>query len=172
MRNLSLGLSLIAMVSSAAIFGFFYAWVCSTMWGLDAAAPDIAISAMQAMNASVRNLPFAISFFGTVPFMFLAAAACVLANARRAGGYFALGGGIYLFGAMVLTMTVNVPMNEALAEVAVGSDQEVNRKIWAVYSADWQFWNITRTGFSGLAVLCAAAGLFQLGKSDAGCQAG
>ena len=51
-------LAALALLHSGAIFGFFYAWICSTMWGLDAADPNVAISAMQAMNASVRNLVF------------------------------------------------------------------------------------------------------------------
>ncbi|GAB5461946.1 hypothetical protein [Hoeflea alexandrii] len=49
---------LLSLLLTAAIFGFFYAWVCSTMWGLDAADPSVAIQAMQAMNASVRNAVF------------------------------------------------------------------------------------------------------------------
>ena len=49
----------LALGLSAAIFGFFYAWVCSTMWGLDQTDPVVAITAMQAMNASVRNAVFA-----------------------------------------------------------------------------------------------------------------
>jgi uncharacterized membrane protein len=44
---------------------FFSAWVRSTMWGLHAAPPAIAIQAMQAMNASARNAVFAPAFFGT-----------------------------------------------------------------------------------------------------------
>ncbi|MEP5029486.1 MAG: hypothetical protein ABJR02_02340, partial [Marinomonas sp.] len=59
------GLIMLSLTLNAAIFGFFYAWVCSTMWGLDAADPRVAISAMQAMNASVRNAVFAPAFFGT-----------------------------------------------------------------------------------------------------------
>ena len=50
---------LLSVVFSGAIFGFFYAWVCSTMWGLDATDPRVAIQAMQAMNGSVRNAVFA-----------------------------------------------------------------------------------------------------------------
>ncbi|WP_312895093.1 MULTISPECIES: hypothetical protein [Rhizobium] len=37
MRSTVLGLSVTSVVFSGAIFGFFYAWVCSTMWGLDRA---------------------------------------------------------------------------------------------------------------------------------------
>lgn len=55
----------LSLLMCAAIFGFFYAWVCSTMWGLDTADPRIAIAAMQAMNGSVRNAVFAPAFFGT-----------------------------------------------------------------------------------------------------------
>lgn len=59
-----------SLLLSGAIFGFFYAWICSTMWGLDATDPRVAIAAMQAMNASVRNMVFAPAFFAT-PFVLL-----------------------------------------------------------------------------------------------------
>lgn len=61
------------LLSAAAIFGFFYAWVCSTMWGLDQVSSRVAIEAMQAMNASVRNAVFAPAFFGTGPILPLTA---------------------------------------------------------------------------------------------------
>ncbi len=32
-------LAILALLFSGAIFGFFYAWVCSIMWGLDAPIP-------------------------------------------------------------------------------------------------------------------------------------
>jgi uncharacterized membrane protein len=70
----------LSLLSTGAIFGFFYAWICSTMWGLDAADPSVAIAAMQAMNASVGNVVFAPVFFGT-PVVLLVAAVL----ARQAG---------------------------------------------------------------------------------------
>lgn len=72
-------LAILSLILSAAIFGFFYAWTVSTMWGLDQADPKVAIAAMQAMNANVRNAAFAPAFFGTAP-MFLITA---LAAPRR-----------------------------------------------------------------------------------------
>jgi uncharacterized membrane protein len=63
----------LGLILNGAIFGFFYAWVCSTMWGLDMADPSVAIAAMQVMNASVRNAVFAPAFFGT-PVVLLATA--------------------------------------------------------------------------------------------------
>lgn len=39
MARLFLPMSMLTLLSIGAIFGFFYAWVCSTMWGLDATDP-------------------------------------------------------------------------------------------------------------------------------------
>ena len=50
MAGLLVVMSMLALVSIGGIFGFFYAWVCSTMWGLDASDPRVAMQAMQAMN--------------------------------------------------------------------------------------------------------------------------
>ncbi len=77
-------LALVSLIFTGAIFGFFYAWVCSTMWGLDAADPRVAIAAMQAMNASVRNAVFAPAFFGT-PVVLAAAAWAASRAASRLG---------------------------------------------------------------------------------------
>ena len=77
-------LPLASLLLAAAIFGFFYAWVCSTMWGLDAAAPEIAIKAMQAMNASVRNAVFFPAFFLTPIVLALTAAALARAHQLEA----------------------------------------------------------------------------------------
>lgn len=139
------------------IFGFFYAWVCSTMWGLDRLPANIAITAMQAMNASVRNWVFAPAFFGTGPAMLIAALLIWREGLRRAAAAFALGGTIYILGGTVLTLTINVPMNEALALIDPAAPKAAD--IWARYSQDWQFWNQMRTVFSGIALLLAAIGL-------------
>lgn len=155
-------LALAALVFGGAIFGFFYAWVCSTMWGLDAADPRVAIAAMQAMNASVRNIVFAPAFFGT-PFVMAAAGAAALAAGRgRSGIWFFAGAATYLFLGMLLTMTINVPMNEALAATAVPQDIEAARAVWLDYSARWQVWNQVRTVASGIALAFAGLGALAL----------
>lgn len=162
MRAIALPLSFLSLLLSGAIFGFFYAWVCSTMWGLDTLEPDVAIKAMQAMNASVRNAVFAPSFFGTPLVMGLAAAACFAANVRRAATAFGLGAAICFFGGVILTMLVHVPMNEALAQVDPTTPDAAD--IWEAYSADWQVWNQTRAVFTGIGLLCAGWGLFALNR--------
>lgn len=154
----------LSLLLSGAIFGFFYAWICSTMWGLDALDPQTAIAAMQAMNASVRNAVFAPAFFGTGPALLVTAVLCFVASRRAAGRAFALGGVVYLLGGMSLTIVVNVPMNEALALVVIPDDTDAARAIWAEYSQRWQVWNTARTCLSGVALLAAGWGIWELGK--------
>lgn len=159
MRNSTRMMIVLSLLLNAAIFGFFYAWVCSTMWGLDAADPRVAIEAMQAMNASVRNAIFAPAFFGT-PFALLLTAGLLLRDGVRGAAFgFACGGVIYLCCGMVLTMMINVPMNEALATVTIPDDIAAARTLWQEYSPRWQIWNQLRTAASGLALIVSLAAL-------------
>lgn len=155
-------LGVTGVLFAGAIFGFFYAWVCSTMWGLDAADPRIAIAAMQAMNASVRNAVFAPAFFGTPLVLLLAAGAALITGARSAAVLFALAAAVYFGGGLILTMLINVPMNEALAQVTVPEDVDAARSIWDAYSQPWQLYNQIRTGFSGLSLTLASVALLRL----------
>jgi len=89
------------------------------------------------------------------------------APARRQGSaqnalWFAAAGAVYLFGGLVLTVVVHIPMNEALAVIDVPTDRAAAASIWAAYSPDWQTWNIARTGTSGAALLLAGIGLLRI----------
>ncbi|WP_238318644.1 DUF1772 domain-containing protein [Pseudooceanicola atlanticus] len=160
--GLVLPVAFAGLLLAGGIFGFFYAWICSTMWGLDAADPRVAIAAMQAMNASVRNAVFAPAFFGTGPVLLLAGVLAARAGAGRAGWAMGLGGVLYLVGGMGLTIMVNVPMNEALALVTVPETTEEAARIWAAYSPRWQVFNTIRTIVSGVVLMLAGYGLYSL----------
>lgn len=164
MKQITIGLMSLAMLLSAAIFGFFYAWVCSTLWGLDRIDPRVAIEAMQGMNASVRNVVFAPAFFGTPFAMGAAALALWRMGFARASVWFGLGGAVYFTLGMLLTMLVNVPMNEALAQVVVPADRAAAQEIWQSYSKDWKIWNAVRTVTSGAAFLMGLAGVFSFAQ--------
>ena len=159
----ALPLAFVSLLFAGAIFGFFYAWIVSTMWGLDAADPRLAIGAMQAMNASVRNAAFAPVFFAT-PFVLLATAGAALGVDRVTAWVFALAGVVYLVGGLILTATVNVPMNNALGALAVPESIEAARDIWQAYSPRWQSYNQLRTAVSGVSLLLTGYGLWRLGR--------
>ncbi|MEO0922169.1 MAG: anthrone oxygenase family protein [Pseudomonadota bacterium] len=160
--NLSI---ILAIVLNAAIFGFFYAWVCSTMWGLDATDPRVAIAAMQAMNASVRNVVFAPAFFATPFALAFASALLWRRSARKSAAFFGTAALVYLIFGLILTMLVNVPMNEALANFAVPPDIAAASEIWLTYSPTWQIWNQIRTIASGIALILAVCGVLTLQQS-------
>ncbi|WP_298861614.1 anthrone oxygenase family protein [uncultured Sulfitobacter sp.] len=151
-----------SMLSSAAIFGFFYAWTCSTMWGLDSTDPRVAIEAMQAMNTSVRNAVFAPAFFGTPILLAAAAVALWHGGFGRSASLFGFSALTYFGGGLLLTVFINVPMNEALGALNVPDDMAQAGEIWSAYSPTWQFWNQTRTIASAAAFLLALSGVFAL----------
>lgn len=165
MTETTYGFGFASLLLTGAIFGFFFAWVCSTMWGLDAVDPRVAIQAMQGMNASVRNAVFAPAFFATPFVCLITAALCFSGGARGAGIAFAAAGIVYLVGGMGLTMAVNVPMNEVLAVVEVPEDVEVARDVWATYSSRWQLFNLVRTIVCGVVLLLSGSGLVLLART-------
>ncbi len=162
-----LGLAFVSLISVGAIFGFFYAWVCSTMWGLDATDPRVAITAMQAMNASVRNGVFFPAFFLTPVFLGVTALVAVSQRHKGAAALFGSAAVIYFLGAFLVTASVNVPMNEALGAITVPTDQAAAQEIWTAYSSQWQVWNLIRTLVSGLSLVLTGLGIFALGRHSA-----
>jgi len=148
-------LALLSLLFSGAMFGFFFAWVCSTMWGLDAADPNVAIAAMQAMNASVRNWVFAPAFFGTPVLLMFTVLAAMRARERLVATRFALAALLYVAGVMVPTMTANVPLNEALALVETPLGAAEAGDAWRAYSGPWQAWNAVRAAAAGCVLALA-----------------
>lgn len=152
-------LAFLSLIFAGAMFGFFFAWVCSTMWGLDAAEPNVAIVAMQAMNASVRNWLLAPAFFGTPVLLAFTALLALKDGQRLATVCFALAGLLYVLGVMLPTMAVNVPLNESLALVETPLDPTGALETWRNYSSEWQFWNTVRAVVAGFVLALVGWGL-------------
>ena len=155
---------LVALVFSGAIFGFFYAWVCSTMWGLDQLSAQTAIEAMNAMNRSVRNAVFAPAFFGTPVVIGLVAIWGWRMKQQQVAFVLGAAAVLYIAGAFVPTAIVNVPMNLALMETDLTQAGELDQ-IWGDYSARWQVWNIARTIVSGVVLVLVGYALLLAGPS-------
>jgi uncharacterized membrane protein len=155
-------MTFLSLLLSGAIFGFFYAWVCSTMWGLDTLDPNTAIAAMNAMNISVRNVTFMPAFFGT-PVVLIATSILAYFAGHRTTALIILGAGIiYVCGAFIPTTTVNVVMNDALKTYSEPLPLEEAKAVWDAYSPRWQFWNTIRAIMSGISLLLVGLGLYAL----------
>lgn len=172
MRTIALMTSLISLVLAGGIAGFFYAYSVSVMPGLDDAAPQVAIEAMQGINRVVRNPAFFVTFFLTPAVTALAAVFQFRARRRGAAGAMLLAVLVYLAGAFVPTLVVNVPMNEALADIKGGDVVAGAGAIWADFSPRWTAWNDLRTAASAVSLLLiglaiALAGAARRGETTA-----
>ena len=153
-------LTLVAVLVSGAVFGFFYAWSFTVMRGLGAAGGAVAVQAMQAVNASIMTPWFALLFFGTPVATAVAGIAAWLADGREAALWLAAATLIYLAGCFAVTVLVNVPMNEALARLDAGALPDPGAA-WQDYARPWTAWNHVRTAACGGALLCAALALMR-----------
>lgn len=162
MQRLLTPMMFLSLLLSGAIFGFFYAWVCSTMWGLDTLDPNTAIAAMNAMNISVRNGVFMPAFFGTPVILIATSVIAFLVGQRRVAMFVGAAGLLYIVGALIPTANVNVPMNIALEVYSDPLPTAEAQAIWDEYSPRWQFWNTARTLVSAVTLLLVGLGLYVL----------
>jgi len=147
-----------ATLTTGLIAGVFYAYAVSVNLGL-AGQPDAGyVAAMQAINERIQNPLFFLSFFGAV--LFLLAALAAHSPRPRSSRFWliALASALYVGGGFLLTVFVNVPLNEALARVALEAFPGELARARAAYEDPWVFWNGVRTVFSfvaSLALVCA-----------------
>ena len=142
-----------ATLTTGLIAGVFYAYAVSVNLGL-AAQPDAAyVATMNAINERIQNPLFFLSLFGAA--LFLLAALVVYSPRPRSGRFWliALAWLLYVGGGFLLTVFVNVPLNEQLARVAAGASPGELARARAGYEDPWNFWNGVRALFSSLAFL-------------------
>jgi uncharacterized membrane protein len=142
-----------ATLTTGLIAGVFYAYAVSVNLGL-AGQPDAGyVAAMQAINERIQNPLFFLSFFGAALFLLAALAAHYRRSRSRRFRLVALACALYIGGSFLLTVFVNVPMNEELARVSAGASPGELARARAAYEGVWNFWNGVRTVFSVLAFL-------------------
>lgn len=152
-RTLSL---VAAALTTGLMSGFFYAYSSSVTIGLGRLPDAEYVAAMQEINASVQNGLFASGFFGAVLFLLLA---LLLHAPRPFSGRFllvALACALYIGGGVLVTVLVNVPLNEELAGVNGGSPAAL-AEARAEYEDAWNLWNGVRALCSSLALLALVA---------------
>jgi len=154
----------VTLILAGGIAGFFYAYACSVMFGLDVIDPRHAMTAMKGINATVRNIFFAPAFFGTPVAALLTALLFHKAGFRTAALAMGLAALVYLFGAFLPTVFINVPMNNALAQTAVPESLSEATRIWTAYADRWTWWNVLRTFFSTISLLLVGFSLAAYGS--------
>ncbi len=137
--------------------GFFFAYEISVTVGLARVSDESYVEVFQAVNATIKNLPFAIVFFGSIPALVLATV--LHRTADRTTITLLVSSLVLLLAGIVITGTQNVPLNNDLAAV-VPTSPEVLAQARATFEGDWNRFNLLRTLTSGLSfALLVLAGL-------------
>ena len=148
-------LTFAAVLGSGLVAGIFFAFSTFVMRALGQLPQNQGIAAMKAINVTVLNPWFFLAFFGTgavcLPVAFLALGSA--AGTHRA--YLLAGCALYLLGCLLVTVALNVSLNNQLAWA--DPDSSGAKTLWANYLSRWTLWNHVRTAGS-----LAAAGFFAM----------
>lgn len=148
-------ISITLILCTGALFGFFYTMSISIMPGLDLTSPYSAILANQEIGHATQNYFFAVPMIGT-PLLAVIAAVYYLKQRHKKTAFLFVGAAAAWVGMLVVTLMLNVPLNQILDGLKISSEQGNLAQLWASYSIDWQVYNWLRVGFSGLSLLFAA----------------
>lgn len=150
-------LTLLFALGSGLIGGVFFAFSTFVMKALAQLPAAQGVRAMQRINVVVLESAFLAVFIGTT----IVACACgiiaVFAWSGPRSPLLLVAGAAYVVGTFGVTLRLNVPRNQRLAEL--DADAPAATDYWPVYLREWLLWNHVRTAASILAAACAAAAL-------------
>lgn len=158
-RFAALGAATLAM---GLIAGLFYSFSCAVMLGLGRAGDRTFVEAMQRINVAILNGWFFLSFAGALLLTALASLLHLQAPWRGVLVWIVAALVLYVV-VLVVTMAVNVPLNDRLA--AGGSDAPGALRV--AFEAPWLRWNLVRTLASTAAFGCLTWALVLTGRVSA-----
>lgn len=147
------------LLLAGAMTGVYFAFSVSVMPAFDAIPAPASIAGMRSINRRIQNRWFFIAFFG-MPFAALVTGALLTMMERMASAYAMYGSGaVYLLGALLPTLIVNVPLNMRLDRAALPETEREAQAMWHGYSKPWTRWNTVRAAMSAVALALAGLGL-------------
>jgi uncharacterized membrane protein len=114
--------------------------------------PEVGIAAMQSINVVVLNPVFFAVFFGTAVIALVLASAAIFRWSDADAPCLLAGSLLYLVGTILVTMVLNVPLNNRIASTKPGSAE--GSGLWRHYLSSWTAWNHVRTLTSLAAAAC------------------
>ena len=144
------GLVIFVIVAGAMSAGLTFIFSNTIMPALERQGPDAGAAAMVAINEIILNPLFFVIFIASA---LVAAVAGVLAlvDGHPSAALIAAGAALYVVGMFGITAGFNVPLNDQLAAVTLGTEEA--RILWAHYLDRWTFWNTVRTVAGAAAAL-------------------
>jgi uncharacterized membrane protein len=151
--------------------GLFGDWAHTVMRGLHKTDDRTFVGAFQSLDRAITNPLFMLTFFGGLVLSGVAAVLYLRDGDHTALPWVAVAFGLYLV-AVVITMAVNVPLNEDL-EAAGDPDRIANLAAVrdAFHETRWIAWHIVRTITTTAAFVCLAWALVLHGRATPGTSA-
>lgn len=132
---------LLALLGTGMMAGLFFAYSNSVMPALARMPGPQGMTAMNHVNVIIQNPLFLSVFMGTAVIMLFLIVVALLGWIDRPA-WILTGAVLYLVGNIAVTVTINVPMNDALAAAnPAGGDSAA---LWATFLDRWVFWNHVR----------------------------
>jgi uncharacterized membrane protein len=138
--------AVVSSVLAGLVGGVFFAFSVFVMRALEQLAPVMGISAMQRINVTVINPLFLGPLLGTAPLLAFSAYLAGAAGQRQTFAWLLAAVLTYTVGSVGVTLALNVPHNNKLADMHPASDAAA--AYWPLYVREWLLWNHVR---------CAAA---------------
>lgn len=138
-----------ALVAAGLLAGLFYAYACSVLPGLARGDDRTFVEAMRGINVAIVNPVFMLTFLGAPLLSFVA----VFLHRGSPALPWVIAGLVFLLATLVITGTLNIPLNNALD--SSGDDYAAAR---AQFETAWIRWNVLRalTSTAGFGCLIAA----------------
>jgi uncharacterized membrane protein len=132
-----------AALGSGLVSGVFFAFSSFVMPALARIRAEQGIAAMQSINVAVINPEFMLVLFGTALVALVLAVGTYSRWGQPGQWLILIASVLYIVGSTGITMTCNVPLNDALAAVQSGNAGAIPP--WLRFLKEWTFWNHVRT---------------------------
>jgi uncharacterized membrane protein len=155
-------LTSITVIANAAAGGMMYVFSTFVMQGLNRTGAVEAITAMRGINVEANaSGPFLLAYLGAAVLALVVGAIAVV-QLRRPGRRWVLVGAVFGVLAAIITMAVNVPLNDHLDAVdPQGLSAGDAAREWLAYYQPWTAWNHVRAVTAFVAAALMMLGVLQ-----------
>ena len=147
----------VGVVGCGLIGGVFFAFSAFVMSGLNRLPASRATAAMQSVNVTAQHPPLMLALFGTAAICGSLIYRALTTWGDRRALLLLIGAALYLVGAILVTIAVNVPLNNQLAALTPASPDAPAH--WQHFIAAWTLANHARAVLSLAACALLAAAL-------------
>lgn len=147
-------------IQLALMFGIFFTFSNSIVPGLNDVADETAVTAMRQINIKIQNPLFLLTFTTTPLFGALTGILLLTLDETNAALLVFGAAAAYLIGSFILTITVNVPLNNQL-ERSKSTDYPQR---WADFAPKWVRFNNIRALACLISVVLSGIGLYVWGN--------